>query len=546
MKRSINIFFASFLLVLFSCTSAEGNSPKGGNTPVFAAREWDGEKRAEVFYEIFVRSFADSDGDGIGDLRGITDKLGYLDELGIGGIWLTPIFPSPSYHGYNVNDYTAVNPQFGTMADFERLIDKAHSLNIRVVLDFVLNHTGSEHPWFLDACSSLDSDHRDWYLFAPEDRVAEEIAVGSIPMTNVYSDWEWRGMPSGGTPGYKYMAMFDYTMPDVNYGPVETAEESSTFKAMCDAARFWLEKGVDGLRLDAVKHIYQSETSDENPRFLRKFHDELAKTKSDIYMIGEVLSEADVVAPYYAGLPALFDFDSWWKLEYAINNAHAKWYPKDLLDRCETYARYRPDFIQATKLSNHDETRTRTSLGGDIAKCKMAAAVLMTVSGSPYVYYGEEIGMPGLQKAGDLGMREPFLWGDNYRTSWQTPEYGTDATVESISSQINDPSSLWNVYSEFIRLRNTYPALAMGEMKLPQNFDGTDSNDKNFMVFTREADDERLLVIHNVSPQKKIYIIGEPFSEAIAEMGGVKVSRISNDSYVASMPGYSSLILELE
>ncbi len=525
-----------------------GPNPDGGKVSLYEARQWDGVKRGDVYYEIFVRSFADSNGDKIGDLKGITDKLDYLDGLGVSGIWLTPIFKSPSYHGYDVEDYTAINPEYGTMADFEALVAKAHSLKIKVVLDFVINHTSKTHPWFTDACSSTSSAHRDWFIFCNASTVSQDIAAGNVPMTKAYYSNEWHTVETG-TTAYKYQGMFSGWMPEINYGSVETCENTSTFGAICHAGRFWLGKGVDGFRLDAVKHVYQDGASDENPRFLEKFFNELKKTKSNLYMVGEVFGEHNETAPYYRGLPALFEFSGWWRLDYAINNSHAKWFPKDMLQYASEYRAVRSDFIQSTKLSNHDEDRTRSTLKGDIRKAKLAAAVLLTIPGQPYVYYGEEIGMLGTKSEGDEGVREPFLWEplakDTYRTGWRASKFSNDYNVGNVSTQKVDPTSIYRLYEKFIELRNTYPALATGEMKLLDTFNDGDNSDKKFMVYTREAAGEKLLIVHNVSESRAVYPFTMPVKKAIADFGGVKLQRLSETLEKADMPAYTTIICEL-
>ena len=532
----------------FSCSKGgddNGEGPSGGKIPDYQARTWDGQKRAGVYYEIFVRSFADSNGDGIGDLQGITDKLPYLQDLGVSGIWLTPIHPSPSYHGYDVEDYTAINPQFGTMADFDRMLAKAHSLDIDVILDFVVNHTSKTHPWFTSACTSTSSPTRDYFLFAQGSRVAAEIAAGNVPMVKTYNDWQWHTVPSG-TTNYKYYGEFSDWMPDLNYHAVEEAENSPAFQAICRDAKFWLDKGVDGFRLDAVKHIYQDENSDENPRFLKKFHQELQKTKPDVYLVGEALSESNKVAPYYAGLPAMFEFSGWWEMEAAINNGTIRDYPKNLLYYRNMYSQYNRNFIQATKLSNHDEDRTRSKLGDNIAKCKMAAALLMTVAGSPYVYYGEEIGMRGMKTGGDENVREPFLWDyllhDPYRTTWMVPKNSTDSYVTDATRQLQDPNSLLNTYKDLIRLRNTYPALATGEMSMPSwlgNLDG------QVTAFYRTEGSEKLLVIHNASGYSSTVTVPETLKQAVAGFGDIRITEEKAGSLTLKMPAMSTFICQL-
>ena len=197
----------------------------------YTARKFDGQKRADLFYEIFVRSFADSDGDGKGDLNGVTAKLDYLDDMGIAGIWLLPVFECNSYHGYDVIDYEVINPDYGTMADMEKLIAEAHKRKIRVILDFIPNHTSNLNPWFTTACSSEDNDYRSFYHFS-----------------TTADNGCWKPVPTG-TTNYYYLSNFDPyngSMPDLNYGPSSSCASSGAFKAMTDAAKFWVDKGVDG------------------------------------------------------------------------------------------------------------------------------------------------------------------------------------------------------------------------------------------------------------------------------------------------------------
>lgn len=552
MKR---IIILVLLFVIISCNKDNNSIPGTDPNPPgierddisqYNAKEWDGIKRGGVFYEIFVRSFADSNGDGIGDLNGITAKLDYLNQIGISGIWLTPIHPSPSYHGYDVEDYLSVKPEYGTMNDFEELVKKAKSLNIKIILDLVLNHTSKTHPWFIDAISSQESRYRDFYLISPSDLVSSNISSGKIPMTQSYISSQWHNI-SQGTSGYKYLGMFSDWMPDLNFGSIDTCEVSAPFKEMVEISKFWIAKGVSGFRLDAVKHIYQNEISEENPLFLKKFFDSIKKERNDIYVVGENLSgDYREVSPYYTGLPALFNFDAWYKLIYAIENSHAKWYPKDIVEMEASFRSYRNDAINVTKLSNHDEDRTLSRLGGDISKAKIAAAILLTISGSPYIYYGEEIGMLGMKNGGDENVREPFLWSsiqsDNYRTKWRNPLFSTESSVRPLELQRNDKNSIFRVYEKFLKLRNTYQSLAYGEMRYPSNLD---SYDKNFMVFFREYSGEKLMIIHNVSSNTSTIAISDPIVRAVADMGSVTYSKINTQSHSVTMPPYSTIIFEL-
>ena len=182
--------------------------------------------------------------------------MDYLDDLGVSGIWLTPIHPSDSYHGYDVIDYKGVNADFGTMEDFEKLIAEAHKRDIRVILDYVLNHSSKLNPWFKEACADANSPYRKFYNFTKEDRSGQH---------------GWHKVTTGGVQ-YWYFGDFDSSMPDLNYGPAASCATNPTFLALVDAAKFWIDKGVDGFRLDAVKHIYDNQTSSENPTFLNTFY----------------------------------------------------------------------------------------------------------------------------------------------------------------------------------------------------------------------------------------------------------------------------------
>ncbi|MDE6507646.1 MAG: hypothetical protein K2L04_04190 [Alistipes sp.] len=549
------LFFAAVLLSVGACSSDPGDptpvGPCPGGTDVvdevsqYDARPFDGQKRADVFYEIFVRSFADSDGDGIGDLNGVTAKLDYLDDLGVAGIWLLPIYTCNSEHGYDVIDYKAVNPDYGTLADLENLVAEAHKRNIRVILDFVPNHTSHLCPWFVEACKSTENPYRSFYHFSQTE------ASG------------WIAVPSGTTDWF-YQGVFDRSMPDLNYGPAASCEQSGAFGELTSAAKFWVDKGVDGFRLDAVKHIYDSEISAENPTWLGKFYTELnayfqGKSQlgfKDIYMVGECWLATAQMAEYYKGLPALFDFTAWQdRLLYAIRNDHAKWFPKDMIAEREVFAAKRTDFIQATKLSNHDESRARTEVGGSHAvsleRCKIAAAVLLTSVGSPYIYYGEELGMFGdkTDKGGDRNVREPMLWRpkaeDAERPTWISSTLNTDLGVGSVAVQAESAKSLYNVYRKFMRLRNTYPALAEGAIELPEWFDDASSDDKQVMAFYRTAQSEKLLVLHNVSGTQCSYAFEGDVAAPVADMNGVTFVS-EGRSHTLAMPPYSSIIFEMQ
>ncbi|MDR2448695.1 MAG: hypothetical protein LBD52_01900 [Prevotellaceae bacterium] len=530
-------YFLFVLIAIFwNCKDNSSPGGSGGGLP-FVQAEWDGVKRGDVYYEIFVRSFADTDGDGIGDLRGVTEKLDYLHELGISGIWLMPIHPSPSYHGYDVENYKAINPDYGAMSDFDALMTKANRLGIKVVLDFVINHTSKTHPWFTQACSNTASPYRNFFLFASANNIQTEIAEGRVPSVVNYNDYEWHNVESDVT-GYKYYGIFSSWMPDIN--PESTAAMDSIY----DAAKFWLDKGVAGFRLDAAKHIYQVEQSQQNIDFWRAFHNKLKTFDPDVYLVGEVLDgSADNVAYFYQGLPALFNFPNWYNLEWALNNNTGCYYPRDVDDAMKKFAAQNANYLNVPKLSNHDEDRTMSKLGDDVAKAKVAAAILLTMPGQPYMYYGEEIGIRGMKTGGDENVREPFLWSagnDAYRTTWRTPQYNTDASVLSLARQQVDENSLYSVYAGFIRLRNTYPALAEGNLTYPDPSGVL----PELMMYTRQKEEQRIMVIHNLGTTARTYRLAEAVKQPVASLNKAALLQ-DGKVFVAQLPSFSSLVVEL-
>ena len=637
---------------------------------------WDETKRADISYQLLVYSFADSDGDGYGDLNGVTQKLDYLNQLGVKALWLSPIHPCMSYHGYDVTDYTKVNPQLGTESDFDRLVTEAHNRGIKIYLDYVMNHTGTAHPWFTEASSSSESPYRNYYSFSEDPKT--DIAAGKIAMITQegaagYNAAEWfqvsdetaavKGLlkftldwsnasspilvvstgtkadednPDTGTDNAKYLyygedickkfydkgnniyeltvdfestwgllirtsnasswpsgtkygassssekltlnkdfkltnagnpanIMFDSQQityfhshfctdwfADLNYGPVDQAGESPAYQAIADAAKGWIARGVDGLRLDAVKHIYHSETSEENPRFLKMFYEDMNayyKQKGhtdDFYMVGEVLSEYDKVAPYYKGLPALFEFSFWYRLEWGINNSTGCYFAKDILSYQQKYANYRSDYIEATKLSNHDEDRTSSKLGKSADKCKLAAAVLLTSAGHPYIYYGEELGLYGTKDNGDEYVRSPMLWGDSYTTNYTDK---TDATVsknvKTVADQQADTHSLLNIYFSLTRLRNTYPALAEGNMTKHSVYNESQEKDyKPIAAWYMTKDNEKLLVIHNFGGTAMLLPLTDKI-EKVLFVNGETQQNTDSDSYTLKLGGYASVVFKL-
>ena len=426
-----------------------------------------------IFYEIFVRSFYDTDCDGIGDFNGITQKLDYLQDLGVNALWLMPIHPSPSYHGYDVLNYYAVNHQYGSRDDFKNLLEEAHRRDMRIIIDLVLNHTSSQHPFFVAANSSPDSEYRDWYVWSDEDPG---------------NGWHQ------GNQGY-YYGYFWGGMPDLNY---ENPEVTAQFD---NVVSFWLnEIGVDGFRVDAAKHLIEEGDRRENtPATHAWYKDFYARYKADFpqaYTIGEVFGAGGFIATTYQD-----EFDQLFNFELAsgfVNSANGgsntgitsayKFTLKDM-----------PMGGYGTFLTNHDQNRVMSVIYGDVAKAKVAASMLLTAPGTPYIYYGEEIGMQG--KKPDEDIRLPMQWsaapnaGFSCESAepWREPFEGY-ANV-NVADQLEDADSLLSHYRELIDLRKQHSALKTGATTL------VESDTTALFGLLRSAANENILILVNLSEE---------------------------------------------
>lgn len=497
-----------------------------------------------ITYQLLVYSFADSNGDGIGDINGIISKLDYLKDMGVSALWLSPIHPSASYHGYDVKDYEAINPDFGTEADFKKLIDAAHSKGVKIYLDFVLNHTSRSHPWFIEAKKSADSKYRNYYIFSESPQ--EDIKAGRIPMiaTEGGSGYDGGQWYSTGVGKYKYHSHFwtDW-FADLNYGAAATCEQSEPFKEITKAADKWIKMGVDGFRLDAIKHIYHNAYSDENPTFLKKFYDHCNATykdaggKGEIYMVGEHFSEAKEVAPYYKGLPAYFEFSFWWRLKDAISSGKGASFATTIQSYTREYAKYRTDFIAATKLTNHDENRAGSDLGGYKARMQLAAAVLLTAGGQPYIYQGEELGYTGTKNGGDEYVRAPILWrsGGGVANKYLGGKTRPISDAYSVEAQKVDEASVLALYTKFGDLRDRYLALSKGTFENCNLFGDKEA----IAAWWRTQGDQKLLVVHNFGAAPVTLLPNVPYFKTLLAANGSVSQKSASE---LTLGGYSTAV----
>lgn len=461
-------------------------------------------KHLEITYEIFVQSFADSNGDGIGDIPGMTSKLDYLSDLGIEAIWLMPISKSPSYHKYDVVDYKSIHPDYGTLDDFKTFLHKAHTRGIKVIIDFIINHTSDQHNWFLESKKGDKNPYRDYYIWEKEGVIKDEIAKRE---TSHDSDniTQWHKLEGNEE---LYYGFFYGGMPDLNY------DNPKVFDEIVEIGRFWLEEiGVDGLRMDAAKHIFREHRAIDNHAFWVKFKGAMKAIKPDVYIVGEVWADAKTTAPFSKGLPSLFNFDLAFSIEHIINSgvvsssstseyshvvSEDSTFINTLIQNQQIFKKANSEYVDATFLSNHDQNRVASVLNNKKNKIKQAAAILLTLPGRPFIYYGEELGMLGVKP--DENIREPFLWNDkesdNSRANWMVPSHTADSTVLNASVQASKANSILNTYKSLIKTRKESLALSKG------NLTAIDFKNKSILAYGRMSKDQSVLVLHNVGKEK--------------------------------------------
>ncbi len=472
----------------------------GGAVSDDEPRWQSGDFAGKVFYEIFVRSFRDSDGDGIGDFAGIIERLDYLNDgipattgdLGVEGLWLMPVFASPSYHGYDCTDYYTLNPDYGTEEDFRRLLEACHARGIAVVLDLMVNHTSDQHPWFVESAGSPDSPRRDWYVWRADDPGWTQPWGGSNPT------WHERD-------GAYYYGIFWGGMPDLNFDNPAVRRE---FEAISD---HWLARGVDGFRLDAARHITAAgpgQDQNDTPAthtYWREYSHYLRANHPGALMLGEIWSDTETVAPYYGNAAALpggdefamtFNFELAGGILAAVNLGDGGAVTSVL---ARMAAAYPPGVLDGTFLTNHDMARLTTQLGGNLAKQGQAAAILLTLPGTPFLYYGEEVGLRNGPQSRDEDKRTPMPWDDTATVGfttgapWHTPAPGAD--IANVQAQTLDPQSLLSRYRNLVHLRHANTALRRGVLEVVT----LDGSPRGLLAYLRHDGKQRVLVVHNLT-----------------------------------------------
>ena len=608
-------------------------SQKGRNIVTVVANpdSFDGNKRSSTTYQLLIYSFADSDGDGVGDFKGIQSKLDYLDGLGVTALWLSPAHPSDSYHAYDVTDYYAVNPLYGTEQDFKDLIDAAHAKGIKIYMDYVLNHSGKGNAWFQQALADPSSKYRDYYFFSTNpskdyssfpmlkgttyqagewkqatsgspklsiSKTSEAVTNGNAGwnlymwdgsgdkavkfvdkgdgtfylvmdingkwgmLVRKYMNWdagskfgaagdgnltegktidlvaEGKDISFTGNGRYKieltnvstetlyYMGCFSDWMPDLNYGDPAKAETNPCFQDLAASADKWINLGVDGLRLDAVKHIcggIDSYNNTSNQTLLKKWYDHCNATykaaghSDDIFIVAEAWDGHNNEKNYYKGINSCFEFDYFGTLTQALNG-NASGYVSTVNGFLSDHTAVRADAITSIFMSNHDQHRAAESLGRNAAKEKQAAAMMLTTPGKPFIYQGEELGYYGKKDGGDEYVRTPMMWdkaGKDCAKKGVNNKVDTGMLTSAISveAQDADAGSLLNVYKTWSRLRNIYPALAEGTMSVAPG------NGNSIAAWYMTAGSQKLLVIHNTATTAKTVTVQDNTSRAVGLLG---------------------------
>ncbi len=494
--------------------------------------------RDGVIYQIYPRSFADSNDDGVGDLRGIIGKLDYLAKLGVDGIWLSPINPSPDKDfGYDVSNYKDIDPKYGTLADLDLLVSEAHTRGIHVIMDLVLNHSSDQHPWFVESRSFKDNPYRDWYIW-------HDPKNGKEP-NNWQSIFGGKGWEFDAATGQYYYHMFVREQPDLNWRNPDTRRE------LLSVFNFWADRGVDGFRLDVFNEYFKDAQFRDNPVKLgrRPFdaqehlydtnQPEMMDVVHDIraildsyperYAVGETFMSTMKTAADYCGdgkLHATFDFTFLWN----------KWHPGSFLNSIQKWESVMSaDSWPTYVLNNHDNKRSATRFHApqDDERLKVAAAMILTLRGTPFLYAGEEIGMRDIKlkrseiqdpvgkhywpiNVGRDGCRSPMQWnaaanaGFSGGQPWLKvhPNYLT----RNVTAQEQDPRSLLNFYRKLLELRRNTPALHRGSF-LALNYDP-----RRVLGYLRQEGSQTVLVALNFGKRKVRLALGESLRHARWEL----------------------------
>jgi alpha-glucosidase len=545
--RLVGMATASLLALGLSACGGDDATPEKVSFP---EKDWSAESetlltgpdwyRHAVFYEVYVRSFQDSDGDGIGDLPGLTSRLDYLKGLGIDAIWLMPIMPTPfKDSGYDISDYQAINPDYGTLADFDAFLKAAHDRKMRVIIDWVLNHTSDQHAWFQESRKDKTNPKADWYVWS-DTPSAPDNTCGTYNATFGASAWQLDPVR-----GQYYFPRFYPEQPDLNYGSPEVVN------ATLDAAKFWLDRGVDGFRCDAIAMLYESATDcgflDETKDYVRKL-----RTLLDTYpgraMVAEPSNLNDAVEYFGSGSDMFqmafhFGYGYFWGLQF--NGKNAKSTAQTFADALSEYPTGAQD---ALVIGSHDVSRAYAAAQGDETRHRRAALIQLTMRGTPFVYYGEELGLrPGKQQVVDLrdAARTPMLWTSEPKHGFTTGEpwidFGAEADATNLDVERDDPSSMFEYYRKLLDLRRGREVWGTGQAEILEA-------DTSAVFVARRSDDFMAYVV-------TVNMTDDPVAASFDAPGiGSKAARVlgqgslspKGDSARVSLPAKAAAVFRVK
>lgn len=487
------------------------------------------DKQYGVFYQIYPRTFRDSNGDGIGDIKGIIEGLDYIKDLGATGIWITPLTPAPTDHKYNTTDYYNIDAEFGTLEDYKELLKQAHSKNIKVVMDFVANHVSANHPWYQEALKDPKSKYREYFRWIKEDTQGYNLNANPWGSRKV---WVKKG-------DYYNYCLFEDIVPDLNYESPKLREE------MKKIAKYWIDMGVDGFRLDSANNIYGpyeypkgTDTVKNNIAWWTEFSKYVRGINENFFLIAEIWDKADVIAPYLKPFDGTWNFELQNMIPNMINTGYDVDFAKKLAKQYETYEKSTKDYMDLPFLTNHDQDRIMGKLKDDPVKGKLAANIYLTLPGSPFIYAGEEIGMT------TGNMRTPIKWFEQQKAPQTKGTINNSSKIVSLEKQKDDPNSLYSHYREIVKVRLNNEALMKG------NFEPVAAPTKRLVAYKRNLVQEgkvtkSVLVLHNLDLEEGSFKL-----EGI-DIAGMKVyydSTGSNKNIVngteIKMAPQSTLILE--
>ncbi len=495
-----------------------------------------------TFYEIFLYTFCDSNGDGIGDINGVISKLDYLNDndpstdtdLGITGIWFMPIMPSNSYHKYDVKDYYDIDKSYGTLDDFKRLVDECDKRGIKVIIDLVFNHSSNSHPWFQEAVTYLRSleegqepdlaecKYVDYYNFAKD--MSSKGTYHKVDNT----DWYYEGV-------------FVDFMPDLNLNNEAVRREFENI------AKFWLDLGVSGFRLDAAKE-YFSAAHTKNNEVLSWFQTYVKSVKADAYMVAEVWDSFGTIASYYeSGIDSVFNYafgDSEGKIASSVRNAGNGKVGYNLAQNMkqvqDIFKTRNENYIDASFISNHDNNRAISFVGGDTDLTKLMGGINLMMNGSSFIYYGEEIGMSGTGR--DENKRAPMNWSTTDLAGITSGPPNMEKQVqifEPVDVQEQDASSILSYYKRAIRIRNQNPEISRGEIEVIEGLD------KNITALKKTYQDQSIIILMNINPEEStITLSKEEYGyEGIEAALTTRVEQPKLEGDAITLPPYGIVVL---